>query len=159
MRSSEENPRVIDEYLARELEWGRVLGPLAPEVSQAVHINCFGIIPKSQLEGKGVATMMLSCHFVLCSAPKIFNAVADGLQWILGEVGVEGLHYLDNYIIFGAPHTQECRQALDRALGLCKRLDVPIAAHKTEGPATVIQFLGIELDSGAMEARLTQGNC
>ena len=52
MRSAEENPQVIDEYLARELERGRMLSPLAPKVSQAVHINRFGVIPKSHQPGK-----------------------------------------------------------------------------------------------------------
>ena len=53
MRSAEENPQVIDEYLARELERGRVLGPLALEVSQAVHINRFGLYPRAISWGNG----------------------------------------------------------------------------------------------------------
>ena len=51
---------------------------------------------------KGKVYVDATLPFGLRSAPKIFNAVADGLQWILGEAGVEGLHYLDDYIIFGA---------------------------------------------------------
>ena len=35
-----------------------------------------------------------------------------------------------------------------------KNLGIPISLHKTEGPVTVIQFLGILLDSNRMEARL-----
>lgn len=42
--------------------------------------------------------------FGLRSAPKIFTAVADPLEWIIKSKGVEWLaHYLDNYVFLG-PH-------------------------------------------------------
>ena len=70
--------------------------------------------------------------FGLRSAPKVFNAVADAMQWIFEQHGVKPmLHCLDDFLIIG---TRECKQALETALGLCRRL------HKTEGlsdiPAT-----------------------
>ena len=37
-----------------------------------------------------------------------------------------------------------------------KNLGIPISKHKTEGPSTVLQFLGILLDSVRMEARLPE---
>ena len=38
--------------------------------------------------------------FSLRSAPKIFSAVADAVQWILGNNGIrKGLHYLDDFIL------------------------------------------------------------
>lgn len=37
-----------------------------------------------------------------------------------------------------------------------KRLNVPIAAHKTMGPLTCIEYLGIILDTDKLEARLPQ---
>ena len=49
------------------------------------------------------------------------------------------MHYLDDFVVFGAPSTAECK---DR---LCCHLGSPIAAHKTEGPAMTIVFLGIDL--------------
>ena len=52
------------------------------------------------------------------------------------------VHYLDDFVVFGAPSTAECK---DRVLQLCRHLGIPIAAHKTEGPAMIIIFLGIEL--------------
>ena len=94
-------------------------------------------------------------QFGLRSAPKIFNAVADALQWILKRQGVNNLlHYLDDFMLFGDPGSSECQVALDGVLRLCQCLGVPIAAHKTEGPTTCLTFLGIELDSDAMEVRL-----
>ena len=38
--------------------------------------------------------------FGLRSAPKIFSALADALQWILYQKGItNGLHYLDDYVL------------------------------------------------------------
>jgi len=64
------------------------------------------------------------------------------------------LHYLDDFIVFGNAGESECQIALDKALHLCRGLGVPIAGHKTEGPATTLTFLGIELDAVIMEVRL-----
>ena len=90
------------------------------------------------------------------SPPKIFTAVADALQWIMAEEGVESLHYLDDFILFGSPDSPECKRALEKALEICRRLGVPIAVHKTEGPVTVIVFLGIEIDTVEGMTRLPE---
>ena len=51
-------------------------------------------------------------------------------------------------------HLEPAKQVLQRALGLCKILGLPMAADKTEGPATKLTFLGIELDTMEMRASL-----
>ena len=85
--------------------------------------------------------------FGLRSAPKIFTAVADALQFILQKKGAHRvLHYLDDFLLFGAPGTSQCDEALQLALEWCTRLGVPIAEGKTEGPAERITFLGIQID-------------
>ena len=83
--------------------------------------------------------------FYLWSAPQIFNAVAGALQWIFQCQVVKGTHFLDDFLLFGSPDSDECRQALKRVLETCARLGMPLALHKTEGAATIITFLGIEL--------------
>ena len=88
--------------------------------------------------------------FSLRSAPKLFTAVADGLLWIMGRHGItEVLHYLDDFLLLGANDSQQCMVALQTSLQLhvCETLGVPVAAHKVEGPATVLPFLGILIDS------------
>ena len=86
--------------------------------------------------------------FGLRSAPKIFNAVADALQWILQQAGINCLfHYLDDFIMLGAPGTEECREAMTIVEHICKALGVPLKAQKTEGPTTLIKFLGIVIDT------------
>ena len=43
---------------------------------------------------------------------KLYNAVADAMLWILEKSdGVDGLHYLDDLLVFGAPDSQQCRES------------------------------------------------
>ena len=95
--------------------------------------------------------------FGLRSAPKIFSALADGLLWIMLHSGVHrAIHYLDDFLFFGQPSSDQCRQSLQAALVVCQQLGVPLAPEKTEGPSTVLTFLGIEFDTCAGQLRLPQ---
>ena len=170
--SAYEHPQVADRYLQTECEMGRALGSFVALPADALHISCFGVIPKKSQPGKwrlivdlsapeghsvndgipgelcslrypsldtavhlivvhgpGVllskldikdrmvlvhlqSWFLLGMHwnwqyyvntrlqFGLCSAPKIFTAVANALQWILLQQGLQDLiHYLDNFLI------------------------------------------------------------
>ena len=47
--------------------------------------------------------------FGLRSAPKVFNAVADALNWILCQAGIDfAMYYLDDFIVIGAPGSDQC---------------------------------------------------
>ena len=93
--------------------------------------------------------------FGLRSAPKIFNAVADALEWVLTQAGIPCIrHYLDDFIIVSLPASPQCQQCLDILDRVCRVLGVPMAVHKREGPTTCIIFLGIEVDTVAGELRL-----
>ena len=93
--------------------------------------------------------------FGLRSAPKIFNALADALQWICHFHRIVNLdHYLDDFFLMGPPDSLECKRSLRWILDLFARLGVPVAKEKTEGPATSIIYLGIEVDSVAGVLRL-----
>ena len=95
--------------------------------------------------------------FGLRSAPKIFSAVADALQWSFQQGGVSWVaHYLDDFVTVGAPDSLECQSNLDRMLLACRRLGVPVAQEKCAGPATRMVFLGFELDSLEMIIRLPE---
>ena len=95
--------------------------------------------------------------FGLRSAPKIFTALADALQWIAENCGVSNLwYYLDDYITCGGPNTDDCQYHLDVLLETCRRLGVPLAAGKLEGPTPLIVFLGILIDTIAGELRLPE---
>jgi len=93
--------------------------------------------------------------FGLRSAPLIFTAVADGLEWIVKRQGVQFIyHYLDDYIMLGAPGTSECLSNVRKLVEYCKLLGVPLAQEKSEGPTTCLTFLGIEVDTEQMQLRL-----
>ena len=104
---------------------------------------------------KGDTFVDRALPFGLRSAPKIFSAVADMLAWALFRAGVQHLmHYLDDFLFLGAPKSEEGAQALATALEVLARMGVPVATHKTEGPATCITFLGILIDTLAFQLRL-----
>ena len=95
--------------------------------------------------------------FGLRSAPKIFTAVADALQWAMRQKGVTMVeHYLDDFITIGAPHSRECKDNLRRILAVCAELDVPVAEEKLEGPATRLTFFGIKIDTMERMLRLPE---
>ena len=52
MQSAEENPHVVEEYVEAELVLGVLLGPYQREKVTGVHLNRFGVIPKSSQPGK-----------------------------------------------------------------------------------------------------------
>ncbi len=95
--------------------------------------------------------------FGLRSAAKIFNTVADALNWHLRRAGVEHIdHYLDDFIMLGSPGSSQCDDALAVVERECAALGVPLASHKREGPTTCITFLGILIETVAGQLRLPQ---
>ena len=94
--------------------------------------------------------MYIDCMlpFGLRSAPKIFNALADALEWVVAKEGVEHIyHYLDDYAMVGPPDSAACQRYLDTMTRVCSDLGIPLAPEKQEGPSTIITFLGIEIDT------------
>ena len=85
----------------------------------------------------------------LRSAPFIFNAIADMVEWVLVHPYQISalLHYLDDFITAGPPDSLQCAHNLHTALAVCTRLGLPLHPGKCGGPATVLLVLGIELDS------------
>ena len=96
--------------------------------------------------------------FGLRSAPKIFNTLADVLEWILKQEGVDWVyHYLDDFLVVGAPNSDQCMRQLQTLLSVFDNLNIPVAMEKLEGPARILTFLGIELDTQALTLRLPAG--
>ena len=93
--------------------------------------------------------------FGLRSAPKIFMAIADALEWALTQRGVAQVyHYLDDFITLGEPGQETCARNLGIILQVCRELGVTVALNKCVGPVVCLTFLGIEIDSERMEMRL-----
>ena len=95
--------------------------------------------------------------FGLRSAPLIFTALADALQLIMVKKGVSWLdHYIDDSVTMGLPESEECGINMALMHAACEEVGLPVEPEKDEGPATVITFLGIELDTNKLEIRLPQ---
>ena len=93
--------------------------------------------------------------FGLRSVPKIFNTVADFIAWILACNGIHyQLHYLDDFLFLAAQDSNLGSQVLSIALQTLRQLGISVAVHKTEGPTTVLIFLGIPIDTHRFELRL-----
>ena len=84
------------------------------------------------------------------------NQFAEALQWILQHnYGLQWLiHHLDDYLIVGAPDSHSCGEHLQCFLRVCMLLGFPIAMDKVDSPATVLPFLGLELDSVLQQIHL-----
>ncbi len=86
---------------------------------------------------------------------KIFSAVADAAEWIARQTGIQFIiHYLDDFLIIGAPASDECQKALICVKSIFGELGLPLVIEKVEVPATRIVFQGFELDSQDMHVRL-----
>jgi len=63
-------------------------------------------------------------------------------------MGYSGLStFLDDYLIVGTPDSNNCSEHLQWFLRVCMHLVFSVAMDKVDGPATVLSFLGLELDS------------
>ena len=106
---------------------------------------------------KGEFFYDLCLPFGLVSAPKIFTAVADALQWIFEKKGLSWVnHYLDDFIMVEAPESQECQANKEKMLAFCQQLGVSVVLEKCTDPAPVMVFLGFELDTINMVVRLPE---
>ena len=95
--------------------------------------------------------------FGLRLAPKIFNAVADGLNWCLTQAGIRHIvHYLDDFIFVTPPGSEDGLVSMEILNRVCGNLGVLIAENKRDGPTVCTVFLSIEIDTIALTLRLPQ---
>ena len=89
------------------------------------------------------------------SSPKIFYSLSRAICWIAkNKFHIDNiLHLLDDFLTIDPPEFM-AERTMALLLMLFKTLNIPIAAHKTEGPTTCLEYLGIVLDSELSEARL-----
>ena len=93
--------------------------------------------------------------FGLRSAPKLFNAISDAIQYMAWQQGVQHIaKYLDDFIILGPPDSPQCGLDLGTIIELYHHLGVPLAPEKFEGPEKKLEILGIVVDTVAMQLSL-----
>ena len=94
--------------------------------------------------------------FGASSSCAIFERFSSSLEWIAHtKLNIPYMtHILDDFLILGSANSDKCLNDLNNFLHCCAKIGVPINKDKTELPTTCIVFMGIELDSATMEARL-----
>ncbi len=100
--------------------------------------------------------------FGLRSAPLLFSAVADALQWAIEKNGAKLVfHYVDNFITIGPPHSSACQESLSVIQSTCDQLGVPWKSTKATVPHPVLSFSAwnwtLELKPSASLKKNSQG--
>ena len=89
------------------------------------------------------------------SSCKIFERFSDALKYILqSKFHLKGVTKVLDDFLFVAKTQEQCQTSLNCFINLCRFLSVPLAPHKTVHPTTKLTFLGIEIDSDAMQTRI-----
>ena len=80
------------------------------------------------------------------------------VEWILHHVhNVSDLmHYLDDFITAGRPESSQCADKMTTSLAVSRVLKLPLHPSKCIGPSSRLLVLGVELDSVAQVARLSE---
>jgi hypothetical protein len=97
--------------------------------------------------------------FGIKSAPYIFNLFAEALHWIIKRhIPGDLRHYLDDFLPAFPPGTpiSTANMAVQWCKSLGSQLGFQFQDSKTVNPCTELEFVGLEIDTIAMEARLPQ---
>ena len=95
--------------------------------------------------------------FGLKSSCAIWELYSTAMQAFIERIiGIKYVvHYIDDFLFVIQLRAPAAAQ-LAAVLELCEGAGVPISPEKTEGPVTRLTFLGVELDTVAMTARLSE---
>ncbi|XP_071109378.1 uncharacterized protein [Haliotis cracherodii] len=88
----------------------------------------------------------------------IFETFSTFLQWCMQShlPTCPVMHYLDDFLTGGTAGTSHCSDNLNGCVNTLEQLGVPIAHDKTVGPTTKLTFLGLEIDTIAMQIRIPE---
>ena len=148
----------IDDIANTVLQLGRGSLLAKADIQEAFHIIPVAPTDRLLLATQWEDELFLDkvLPFGLRSAPIIFTAVADTLEWVVRRQGVPHIfHYVEDYILVGKPNAPNCSSYLSTLLQTCTSLGVPIAPEKCEGPATTLTVLGIKLTPSSCSSAST----
>lgn len=85
-----------------------------------------------------------------------FKKCYSFLEWVVRQESQISsvLHYLYEFLFIGLKGSRVCSALLHTMELILPAFGVPLAPEKTEGPVSVIKFLGIVIDSELIECRL-----
>lgn len=126
--------------------------------------SAFRIIPVSPsdypllgIEWEGQLYMDRVLAMGCSSSCAIFEKFSTAIEWIaVHKLGIRNMvHVIDDFLII-AESEASCAEYLRRFQKFCGKVGIPLSPEKTFGPATMLPFLGITLDTVALEARLPE---
>lgn len=91
--------------------------------------------------------------FGLSTAPAIWQYAMDRVRDYLRSLGLNVTVYLDDFLLI-ADSAEACRSQLETLFSELASLGLTVNHKKTLGPAQVIHYLGLEIDSTRMELRV-----
>ena len=95
--------------------------------------------------------------FGLRSAPQKFSDFALAAKLIMLYAGATHVdQYLDDYITIGRAGTDECQHNLEIMLSTFEDLRFSVNPQKVSAPTTVLEFLGIVIDTDLMQLRISR---
>ena len=95
-------------------------------------------------------------NFGLRSSPYLFDQFASVLLEFMHRAGVPHrvVRYVDDFIVI-APTAAECQDSLDTMLATCLSSGFSVQPSKVTTPATIVEFLGIVIDSEQRQLRIS----
>src|SRR5947207_345982 len=104
-------------------------------------------------EWDGRIYVELFLPFGLRTAPIIFNLFSEAIHWIMQLKGYDICHYIDDFLLVLTPEPEKVQVAANDFSETCETMGFAIEQRKNiEG--TLVDFLGLEIDTTVMEARL-----
>ena len=104
-------------------------------------------------EWNGKIYVELFLPFGLRTAPLIFNLFREAIQWVMQLKGYNLCHYIDDFLLILPPGPTMVHTAAKDFSEVCETIGFMIEQKKNK-EGTLVDFLGLEIDTIAMEARL-----
>ena len=80
----------------------------------------------------------------------IFEDISTLIHWIIEKrAGQKFIHYLDDFFTVNR-YSHICGQTMNVLKHVCQEIQMPIPPEKSEGPAIVVEILGLILDTEHM---------
>ena len=105
-------------------------------------------------EWNGKVYYELFLPFGLRTAPIIFNLFSEAIHWIMMSLGWKLCHYMDDFLLVLPPQIGcDAPKAAAEFLHTCESVGFAIEEKKNR-EGTLVDFLGLEIDTMDMQARL-----
>lgn len=130
----------VDDVVAEVLRKGK--GTLLAKMDVKQAYRNIPVHPKDRhllgMLWEGVVFVDMVLPFGLRSAPLLFTAVADALQWAMQQRGTTWVnHYIDDFVTMGEPGTHECAENVSIMKGAFEEGGLPMdpgSCHRNRLP-------------------------